>query len=292
MKKRGMFLLGLLLAAAMAFSAACVDEGTVTPPTGTNTTGSPTAAITVEEAVLYEAEGVRITATGYESGLLGPEIKMLIENNSDRSVLVTSPLVSVNGYMMPTAGLYAEVAAGKKSNESLTLYSSELRQADVDTVGEVAFKLKLADSESWDDIAVSDLITIATSAAPVEQTADESGNVVYDKDGIKVVCRGLRQDSIWGGTVVFYMSNNSGKPITVYAENVSVNGFMQEVGLWSDLRDGTRIVDGMALLELSELELESIDEVENIEFTLRIINSATWDDIAKTDVISLDFKGE
>lgn len=65
---------------------------------------------------------------------------------------------------------------------------------------------------------------------------------------------------------------------------------MQDVGLWSDLRDGTYLVDGMSLIDLSDLALESIDQVENIEFNLRIVNADTWDEIATTDVISLTFQ--
>lgn len=59
--------------------------------------------ITIAETVLYEAEGVKITATGFEDGWMGPEIKLLIENNSEKNVLVTSEAVSANGYMMPLA---------------------------------------------------------------------------------------------------------------------------------------------------------------------------------------------
>ena len=220
---------------------------------------------------------------------MGPEIKLLIENNSEKNVLVTSEAVSANGYMMPLASLYAEVAAGKKANENLTLMSSQVDQAGIETLAELQFYLKIQDPENWDEIAKSDLITLNTSAAPFEQPVDDSGDVLYDENGIKVVCKGLKQDVIWDGTIVFYMENNNGQPITVYAENVSVNGFMQDAGLWSDLRNGTKIVDGMSLLDLSDLEIESIDEVKEIEFNLRIINADNWDEIVTTDVLKLTF---
>ena len=221
---------------------------------------------------------------------MGPEVKILVENNSTKNVLVTAESVSVNGYMMPYASLYAEVAAGKKANESLSVMTSELDQAGIETVAEMQFYIKVSDADTWDSIASSDLLTLNTSAAGLEQPVDDSGDVLYEADGIKVVCKGLKQDIIWDGTIVFYMENNSGKPITIYAENVSVNGFMEDASLWSDLRDGTRIVDGLSLMDLSDLELESIDDVKNIEFNLRIINSETWDEIVTTDVITLNFE--
>lgn len=309
MAKRSKVLVALLLVLVMVMATACSDSGEVKQPanvngdssvtSGNETTGDNTGndsgntadiEVAVAETVLYDADGIVVTATGYEDGWMGPEIKVLVENNSTKNVLITTDSVSVNGYMMPYASLYAEVAAGKKSNESLTIMSSELDQAGIETVAEMQFYIKVSDADSWDSLATSDLITLNTSAAGLEQPVDDSGDVLYDSNGIKVVCKGLKQDIIWDGTIVFYMENNSGKPITVYAENVSVNGFMEDAGLWSDLRDGTRIIDGMSLLDLSDLELESIDEVKNIEFNLRIINSETWDEIVTTDVITLNFE--
>ena len=233
---------------------------------------------------------MKVTATGYEDGWMGPEIKILVENDSSKNVLVTSASVSANGYMMPTASLYAEVAAGKKANETLSIMSSELDQSGIEMLAELQFYLQIQDPETWETITTSDLLTLTTSAAPYEQPVDDSGDVLYDSDGIRIICKGLKQDIIWDGTVVFYMENNSGKEISIYAENVSVNGFMQDVGLWSDLRPSTKIIDGMSMIDLSDLEIENIDQIENIEFNLRIVDANTWEDIVTTDVLTLNFE--
>ena len=248
------------------------------------------AEITIAETVLYEADGIKVTAVGYEDGWMGPEIGILVENESEKNVLVTTDLLSVNGYMMPYSSLYTEVAAGKKANDTLTLGSSELKQSGIETVADLQFYIKVSDADTWDVLEKSELITLSTSAAGLEQPVDDTGDVLYEGNGIRVVCKGLKQDIIWDGTLVFYMENNSGAPISVYAENVSVNGFMQNVSLWSDLRDGTRLIDGMSLWDLSDLGLESIDDVEAIEFNLRIVHADTWDEIATTDVITLSFQ--
>lgn len=315
MKKTSKILLSVLLAFVMVIFSACSD-GDIKQPTSVNGepgVNSETDAdsnndssdaedigdasqsdiednVTVSETVLYDTDGIKVTATGYEDGWMGPEIKLLIENNSAQNVLVTSDSVSANGYMMPYAGFYADVAAGKKANDSLSVYSSELKQAGIETIAELQFYIQVSDADTWDSIAKSDLITLNTSAAGLEQPIDDSGDILYDTNDIKIVCKGLKQDIIWDGTIVFYIENNCGQPITVYAENVSVNGFMQLSGMWSDLRDGTMLVDGMSLLDLDDLEVDSIDDIENIEFNLRIINSDTWDEIDTTDVISLDFQ--
>ena len=308
MTKKSKMLIALLLAMVMILATSCSSSDEVKQPANVNGDSSVTSKeepagndsnneqendtveITVAETVLYEADGVKVTATGYEDGWMGPEIKILVENDSSRNVLVTSASVSANGYMMPSAALYAEVAAGKKANETLTIMSSELDQSGIEMLAELQFYLQIQDPETWETITTSDLLTLTTSAAPYEQPVDDSGDVLYDSDGIRIICKGLKQDIIWDGTVVFYMENNSGKEISVYAENVSVNGFMQDVGLWSDLRPSTKIIDGMSMIDLSDLEIENIDQIENIEFNLRIVDANTWEDIVTTDVLTLNFE--
>ena len=285
--KRRKILPAFLLALVMVLSTACSSSEKTQPSDGSSSVEEddgesssveqiPDGEITIAETVLYEAEGVTITATGYEESWSGPQIKIVVENDTKQNLLVTVQSLSVNGYMMPTASLYAQVAAGKKTNDAISLLSSELEQAGIDTIANLQFYLKIADSD--------------TSAAGYQQPVDDSGEVLYEENGIRIISRGLQQSPIWDGTLVFLMENNSGEPITISAENVSVNGFMEDVSLWSDLRDGTRLIDGMYLLDLSDLKLESIEDVENIELNFRIIHSDTWDEIVTTDVISLSFE--
>lgn len=304
MTKMSRILLALLLVFVMVFATACGGDGEIKQPanvngdssgetngTGTNNdSGSSDEEVTIAETVLYEADGIKVTAKSLADGLLGTEVKLLIENDSSKNILITSSSVSANGYMMPTAALYAEVAAGKKANESLTLMSSELDQCGIETLAEMQFYLQIQDPETWETIKTTDLITLATSATGYTQPVDDSGDVLYNENGYKVVCKGLKQDIIWDGTVVFYMENNSNKAVSIYAENVSVNGFMQEVGLWSDLRPSTKMIDGMSMIDLSDLEITNIDEIKTIEFNLRFVDAETWEDIATTDAMTLNFE--
>ena len=304
MTKMSRILLALLLVFVMVFATACGGDGEIKQPanvngdssgetngTGTNNdSGSSDEEVTIAETVLYEADGIKVTAKSLADGLLGTEVKLLIENDSSKNILITSSSVSANGYMMPTAALYAEVAAGKKANESLTLMSSELDQCGIETLAEMQFYLQIQDPETWETIKTTDLITLATSATGYTQPVDDSGDVLYNENGYKVVCKGLKQDIIWDGTVVFYMENNSSKAVSIYAENVSVNGFMQEVGLWSDLRPSTKMIDGMSMIDLSDLEITNIDEIKTIEFNLRIVDAETWEEIVTTDAMTLNFE--
>ena len=205
MTKMSRILLALLLVFVMVFATACGGDGKIKQPANvngdsssetngagtSNDSGSSDEEVTIAETVLYEADGIKVTAKSLADGLLGTEVKLLIENDSSKNILITSSSVSANGYMMPTAALYAEVAAGKKANESLTLMSSELDQCGIETLAEMQFYLQIQDPETWETIKTTDLITLATSATGYTQPVDDSGDVLYNENGYKIVCKGL-----------------------------------------------------------------------------------------------------
>lgn len=311
-KKKKKWVLPVVVALVIVLVVACAGGGDETKQPsnvqgdpGTNTTidnnagnesqsngnGSNTSVdVTLAETEVYNKDGIVVTATKIEDDLFGPTITFSISNDSSKNVVVTTRSLSVNGYMMEASGLYSEVAAGKKAKESMILMSSELDQAGIDTVADIEFYINVSDSDSYMDIDTSDLIKLSTSASgSFEQEIDDSGDVIYDSNNVRVVCQGLKQDLIWDGTVVFFMENNGTQPLTIYAENVSVNGYMVDVSLYSDLRPATRSISGMYILDLTDLEIESIDGIESIEFTLRIVNADNWNEIDTTAPIVLEF---
>ena len=313
-KKKKKWVLPAVIALVIVLVVACAGGGedeakqpsNVQGDPGTNTTVDGNAGnegqnnsgdssntsvdVTLAETEVYNKDGIVVTATKIEDDLFGPTITFSISNDSTKNVIVTTRSLSANGYMMAASGLYSDVAAGKKAKESLILMSSELDQAGIDTVADIEFYINVSDSDSYMDIDTSDLIKLSTSASDsFVQEIDDSGDVVYDSNNVRVVCQGLKQDLIWDGTVVFFMENNGTQPVTIYAENVSVNGYMVDVSLYSDLRPATRSISGMYILDLTDLEIESIEGIESIEFTLRIVNADNWNEIDTTAPIVLEF---
>ena len=76
---------------------------------------------TIEEAVVYEKDGIKITAKEYTTeSIWGDGIKFLIENDTTKNIMVSCKALIVNNYMI--SDLFAtEVAAGKKTNETMHL---------------------------------------------------------------------------------------------------------------------------------------------------------------------------
>ena len=162
----------LALFAAMAMGSGSGDSGNVKEPasvsggdSASGTTAPEKNDASIEEAVLVDEAGVKITAKSLDmDGLFGPSIKLLIENNSEKSLTVQSRSASVNGYMIETM-LSSDVAAGKKANDELIFASSDLEMADISVIADMEFSFHVFDSETWDAYLDTDLIRIKTSAA-------------------------------------------------------------------------------------------------------------------------------
>lgn len=243
----------------------------------------------IEEQVLFEANDIKITALELDDGLFGTDLKLLIENNSGQNVTVQAENANVNGYMVSTL-MSTDVASGKKANDSLTFETSGLKECGIESIATMEFSFNIFDTDSWDDIVKSDVIKIDTSiAGSYSQTYDDSGEVLVDSNGIKIVGKGLStEDSFWGPGLILYIENNSDQNVTIQANDVSVNGFMVESLMSEDIVAGKKAISAVQFFD-SDLEENSITDISNIELYFNIFNLETWDDIFDSDVINLEF---
>ena len=109
----------MLAALTAILLVSCGSETTETPSSVSAQTAS------IEETVILDQNGLKITATDLEDSFMGDELKLLVENNSGQNLTVQSHASSVNGYMI-TNIMSIDVANGKKVNDALTLTASEM----------------------------------------------------------------------------------------------------------------------------------------------------------------------
>lgn len=171
--------------AAQTEPAAEPEQTAETDPAATE---APEQQVTLAETVLYDQDGVRITATGLDmQAVLGPELSFQVENNTQQNLVVQPEWCTVNGYMMSDL-FSADVAAGKKANDTMYFPSSSLERCGIDTVTDIAMELKILDGETYQTLATTGTVTLQTSAAgSYTQTYDDSGEEIYNANGIRVV---------------------------------------------------------------------------------------------------------
>ena len=76
------------------------DNVSPSPQEEMTTAPAAEAAASINETVLVDEAGIKITAKSFDpNGFWGPEVKLLIENNSGTDLTFQARNASVNGYM-------------------------------------------------------------------------------------------------------------------------------------------------------------------------------------------------
>lgn len=246
--------------------------------------------VSIEEQVLVDQDGIKITALEYvKDSIWGDGIKVLIENETDKDVMVGCNALIVNDYMIND--LFAsEVAAGKKSNETIYLSSSELKAAGIDTVGRIEIYFHVYDSDSFDNIFDSDCVTIETSAIDsIDMTANDEGTELYNDGGIRIIGKTVDENSFWGTAILLYIENQSGNNVGISVDDLSINGFMFTPYFSTTVYDGKKCIDDITIMS-SELEENGIESIDEVELKFRIYNSDSYETIAESDPITFSAK--
>lgn len=283
--------LALSLFALMALGSGSSDGGSEIVPNSTVAQGgsgnnSAADSVTIEEQVLLERDGIKITAKEYvDDPIWGEGIKILIENNSGKNVGVGCNALIVNNYMI--TGLFSSsVAAGKKANETLYISSYELEAAGIESIGQVEIYFYVYDSDSYDTLFEAGCVTIKTSAfSKMDVTPSDTGLELYNKDGVRIVGKVVDENSFWGTAVLLYLENNSNRNIGVSCENMSINGFMVSPFFISTIYEGKMAIDEITIFA-SDLDENDIEVIENIELSFHLYDADSYLTIADTGPIS------
>ena len=245
--------------------------------------------LSIEEAVIYNENGITVTATELVIDDGWTEIMVHIENNSDRNITIFTDGCAINGYMADDAMImYVDIPAGKKAKDSISIDHEYLDVAGISTIAEFQFFLDISDSDTFDTLYRSELITLYTSEKDYVQTRDDSGTVLYEDSNFKLVFKGFANIYEDYASMLVYVENNSGQSVRVSFEDVSIDGYMYDGSLWEYLREGTAVIGTMGM-EFKEIGISSLDELGIMEFVITIADEETYDEILITDPIQLSF---
>ena len=248
---------------------------------------SPTSnEVTIESQVIYSKNGVTITTTGIKHTGTKTAITLLVENSTQKNVAVGCSDFVVNGI---TVGgyMHISVAAGKKANGELSLYTDALDAAGIKRIATVTtFDAYISDTDTYRKIEHISL-SLNTSAAGYTQSIDDSGAVLFSREGITVIAKYIN-DGIAGKTLIVLVKNNSGQDVIIQADNVSVNNYTVSV-LSSDRIPNGSVRFCEIYLSNSQLEENGIKSIETVTFTLNALNPSNFNTLLKTDELDVHF---
>lgn len=287
MKRTLACIIAIIMAMSLVACGGASDSGDKEP---SKVTIGEKTAVTIAETVLVDEAGVKITAKSLDKdGFMGPEIKLLIENNSGKDLTFQCRNASVNGYMVETM-MSVDVVNGKKANDSLTFMQTDFDVCGIEAIADMEFTFHIFDTADWETYLDTAVVQIKTSIADTYEYAyDDSGELAYEENAVKIVVKGLSEDTeIWGPGIIVYIENNSDQDITVQTRDVSINGFMIDALFSCDVAAGKRAVDTITFMD-SDLEENGITAIEDTELSFHIFDMAEWETIADSEIINITF---
>ncbi len=170
-----------------------------------------TKAERIEEKVIYNQKGVKVTAFSLEGPtevFFGKTLTLLIENYTNSYIVLNAYDISYNGFMAEdsSSGSF-HIKPGEVSRGYILIHSKDVEQSGFDKIATMEFTLDIYQNGANFD---SDIITIDTSAKnEYSQKAAPLGEVFYDDKNIKIVYLGQEATSSFGPVCNFYIENNT-----------------------------------------------------------------------------------
>lgn len=286
MKKLIAFLIciSLFLTGCGASTAETQPETTEATPT-TVATEAPTEAATeaptetaaaeegtIAETVVYDDGTFKLTAKEIDySDKYNIKVKLLAENNSDKTISFLGSNFSINGITM-YCSFYCEVAPGKKANDSIDIDRDDLEKYGIKSIATVKGQDPYIYNKDDKETIARFQFSLETSISDgYVQEVDKSGQTIYDKDGVVIKYRGIETD--WSGDEVlsFYVENNTDVDFGVYVDDTSVNGFMVYGSMVAYAYSGCVTYEELDFLS-SDMEENDIDSIEEVSFTMYAYN--------------------
>ena len=187
-------------------------------------------AESIEPTELADIKGIKITANSLSRDFV-PYLEVTVENNSDCDVDIRFVPTLVNGFRLdPDFSLETEdggvstpvlnFPAGASGDYRLEFNSGVIEEPHMSIVALIEMTACIRDSESEQIIATQKAVIHTSAYGRFDYTYDESGEIILDEGGVKLVYKGLDEFE----DPYFYISNQSDKDIVVRLDSFTING--------------------------------------------------------------------
>lgn len=243
----------------------------------------------IEPVELYNEEGILIAVDS--AGVYDDEyaVAVTVTNNSDRDVTVTTDYLCVNGYMYASSYLFAQVGEGDSAQYYLSFYEHDLQTVGIEQIARIQFCLNICDSDTYDSIDYTELITLETDqAGDYKQIPDDSGWELYDEDGVRILLEEMGMS--YGDCILsLRIENDNDKLVCLYTEGISVNGKQVDGGMWVELLPDTYAVRSVYLFDLDDSGITGLEQIEELTLELCVdfadaASMENWDSVLSRNV--------
>ena len=132
----------------------------------------------------------------------------------------------------------------------------------------------------------ADLIDIKAFIKAFDRSGAVEPQTVCETQGVTVTVEGIRYDSINGAVLQFRIKNASEKDVLVQADAAAVNGCMIPVD-FSVRANAGKSAEGEMAISYTSLALADIRVIASAEFSLRLMDAASYEVIAVSEPASV-----
>ena len=276
---------------------------------------------TIEETVLVDESGVKITAVELAYTDYSAELTLLLENNSDRDLSFRCETMayaynSVNGYMIDDGYMNADVAMGKKSFETIDFSANALFVMGMTDIAEIELAFDISDN-NYDTYLrtgprqvkteLADTYDYATDTYQEAMNSSKLADIVgfsldyfaadtlYEQNGIRLISQTVVTNKDGEQSLFLEMENTSDEPVTAIASKVYLNGLLVYDSNYESetINPGKRAVMDMSLsflLEDSYRTAYGIESIGDITFSLTL-KDMDYNTICDAEEINITFPG-
>ena len=213
---------------------------------------------TLDETVMVDEGGVKITATGLTYTNDSVELGLTIENNSGKDLSFISGSLgyscnSINGYMVEEGYLNCDVANGKKANDTIQFRYDTLMLYGIDEIAdlEIGFdmtdddynhtysgprqvKTSAFDAHDYEMNYYQETITSQAAQNTYEyEMAYFSQDTLYEQNGVKLLSSGLMTNRNGETALLLELENTTDSMVYVSTSDIGINGLKVNSSTWS-----------------------------------------------------------
>ena len=258
---------------------------------------------TIEEAVIYDENDVKITAKKLDFSPRIAWIDLLVENNSDEKRHFAAgnsghEYNSVNGYMIDGGffkfdiepGESEEVSANFNYDELILLGIHEIADITLDIciygdkldrvyTGPLQIKTSAYDSYNYTDDSYIKMISDNDRLKALEYSVNYfSDDKLYDKDGISLISEAIVNDKDYNNILYLEFKNDSEKLVVIEVYTTCVNGLITEKQILPDkyIVDSGKVcaarMSFSGLMDKNLWEAYGVKKIESVTFDLRVLD--------------------
>lgn len=251
----------------------------------------PEDEITFDEVTAVDNDECSIVITGIDpDNFWGYTLSVNLENkSSEKTYMFSVSSAAVDGVQCDPF-FASEVAAGKKSVDSISFMDSSLEENGVNFT-DIELTFRVYDSNDWtaDEAAVETVHVYPygeDKAEVFERVSQSSDNVIIDNEYVTVTVIGYEEDSLAGYAVNLFLQNKTDTEVMFSVDEASVNGYMADPFWATSVMPGKCAFSSMSWFNTTLEESGITGAIEEIEFVFRAHNYGDWlaDDFANETI--------